>query len=219
MKPMAPGRNYSIMANHTWSHCLGESQVGSGGGGSAMIFNDRQAEYGNCPTGRQHMLNLSTIMKTPTFSSVWTQRILGNWPASAIVTAMTGTYSTVSLGVNNALREGSDKPNLVGDPILSNPTINRWFDIDAFEGPPVGQFGNAGNGIIVGPGAWNIDLSLSRSFLFKESQKIDFRAEIFNLMNHARFNNPTTTMSSGQFGQINSAGDPRIMQFALKYTF
>jgi hypothetical protein len=102
---------------------------------------------------------------------------------------------------------------------MDNPTIKQWFSTTAFQAAPAGQYGNAGRGIIRGPGAWNINLALSRSFVFKEHHKLDFRGEIFNLLNHTRFGMPVTTLTSGTFGQILKASDPRIMQFALKYAF
>lgn len=145
--------------------------------------------------------------------------LLSHWQASPIFTAMSGTYSTVTLGIDNSLTGGADRPNLSGNPNLEKPTVSRWFDTAAFSRPPTGSFGNSGRGTILGPGAWNLDLALSRSFPIGDRQKVDFRWETFNVMNHARYNNPVTNFSSGAFGQILSARDPRIMQFAVKYVF
>jgi hypothetical protein len=108
---------------------------------------------------------------------------------------------------------------------LDNPTVQQWFNVKAFEVPAPGVYGNEGRNTLRGPGAWNTDIAISRTFPVTEAQKIDFRAEIFNVFNHARFLNPgsgvlsTATMNSSAFGQITSARDPRIMQFALKYSF
>jgi hypothetical protein len=212
-------RNFSILANHTWSHCMTESEVGLNGSGAGQDPNNRAAEYGNCLAGRRHTFNLTSVLKTPKFSDRTVQAIFGNWQASTIFTAMTGSYMTASLGVDNSLTGGADRPNLAGNPNLTNPTYMKWFDTSMFTRPATGAFGTAGRGIIVGPGAWNLDLALTRAFPITESQRIDFRAEIFNIFNHTRFGNPITTFTSGVFGQIQSARDPRIMQFALKYTF
>jgi hypothetical protein len=76
-----------------------------------------------------------------------------------------------------------------------------------------------GRDTIIGPGAWDLDMSLSRSFSIGERLKITFRGEAFNIMNHTRLGNPSTTLSSNTFGQITSAGDPRIMQGAVKFIF
>ena len=63
------------------------------------------------------------------------------------------------------------------------------------------------------------DVALSRTFQIRESNKIEFRAEAFNVTNAFRMNDPVTNLNSGTFGQVLSAMDPRIMQFALKYVF
>ena len=153
-------------------------------------------------------------------SSRWLERLVGGWEESTIFTAATGTYSTVLDGVDNSRTGVTDRPNVVGDPRVSNPTLAKWFNTAAFVNAPIGSLGNAGRSIILGPGSWNVDMAFSRFFPVTERQKLDFRAEAFNVMNHARFGSPNTTLSSQQtFGQILSAGDPRILQFALKYIF
>jgi hypothetical protein len=72
---------------------------------------------------------------------------------------------------------------------------------------------------IEGPGFWQVDVALSRIFKVRETQKLEVRAEAFNLTNTLIRQDPNTTLNSNVFGQINSAGNARIMQFALKYTF
>jgi hypothetical protein len=158
-------------------------------------------------------------LRSPQFDSKWMRAILSNWQASLIFTSMSGTYSSVSLGVDNSLTGGSDRPNVTGNPNLDEPTISKWFDTAALSTPATGSFGNSGKGTVLGPGAWNMDLALSRSFPIGDQKKVDFRWEMFNIMNHVRYNSPVTTQSSGAFGQIQTALNPRIMQFALKYTF
>jgi hypothetical protein len=72
---------------------------------------------------------------------------------------------------------------------------------------------------IEGPGAWQLDTALSRIFQVREAQKLELRAEAFNVTNSLRRGNPTTILNSNTFGQIISAADARILQFALKYVF
>ena len=82
-----------------------------------------------------------------------------------------------------------------------------------------GTLGNVGAASIAGPGYWQFDTSLSRSFQLRESQRIEFWAEAFNLTNSVQLNNPETNFNGNTFGQVRSSLDPRVMQFALKYVF
>ena len=106
---------------------------------------------------------------------------------------------------------------------MANPygkkTADNFLNSAAFEMPALGAFGNAGKASIAGPGYWQFDTSLSRSFTLRESQRIEFRAEAFNLTNSVHLNDFDSNFNSNTFGQIRSAKDPRIMQFALKYFF
>jgi len=107
--------------------------------------------------------------------------------------------------------------------ILASPygdkSVSRYFNPAAFELPVMGTLGNMGQDSVAGPGTWQFDASLSRTFQLRESQKLEFRAEAFNVTNSFRMNNPTTNFNSNTFGQVTTAKDPRIMQFALKYVF
>ena len=83
-----------------------------------------------------------------------------------------------------------------------------------------GKYGNSQPGIIAQPGAWNINLNLTRTFNIREGQKLDFRAEMFNALNHTNWGGANTAMNNTNYNKITAAnGDPRIMQFALKYSF
>jgi hypothetical protein len=212
--------NFTVLANDTWAHCLGESEVALNGGGFGQDAFNRHGEYGNCLSGRRQTFNLTSVVTSPKFTSPWLRRLAGGWQESTIFTAATGSYSTVTVGTDNSRTgNGADRPNAVGNPNLSNPSLSQWFNTSAFQAGAVGTFGNVGRTTILGPGAWNFDVALSRSFFVAEHQRIDFRAEAFNLLNHARFGNPSTAMNSATYGQITTARDPRIMQFALKYVF
>jgi hypothetical protein len=79
--------------------------------------------------------------------------------------------------------------------------------------------GNMRPANIVGPGTWQLDLGLSRIFNPREAQKLEFRAEAFNVTNSFRPLNPATNLNNNVFGVIRTAQDPRILQFALKYLF
>src|SRR5262249_39778323 len=97
--------------------------------------------------------------------------------------------------------------------------IARWFSTNSFAPAAIGTFGNAGRNILLGPGTFNVDFSVLKNFRFSESRRLQYRAEFFNLFNHAPLGNPGTTLGSPSVGRITSAGDPRIMQMALKLYF
>jgi hypothetical protein len=73
--------------------------------------------------------------------------------------------------------------------------------------------------IVRGPGSKNVDMALSRNIRFSNSQSVEIRVEAFNAFNWFQLGNPATGLNSATFGQITTAGSPRVMQFALKYAF
>jgi hypothetical protein len=79
-----------------------------------------------------------------------------------------------------------------------------------------GQFGNAGRNIARGPSYTNIDVALVRDFRISDAARLQFRAEVFNVANHANFGLPVADLNSANFGRMFSAAPPRLMQFALK---
>ena len=82
-----------------------------------------------------------------------------------------------------------------------------------------GTFGNTGAGTVRGPGLTNFDLSLQKSFTVKEAQRLEFRAEFFNLTNTPAFNQASRSVNSATFGEITAAQGERNVQFALKFYF
>jgi hypothetical protein len=107
--------------------------------------------------------------------------------------------------------------------VMANPYGDRstknFLNPAAFASPALGTFGNTGRSSIRGPGTWQFDVALTRSFQIREAQKVEFRAEAFNLTNSFRMTDPNMVLNTNIFGQVISALDPRIMQFALKYFF
>ena len=120
------------------------------------------------------------------------------------------------------------------DAPADNPrTTNAWFNTQLFAGGcnnatytvapyvcvPLGTFGNAGRDVLHAPGTIQWDMSASRIFQFHESIKLQYKAEFFNIMNHANWNSPTATLSSATFGQVTAFGSPRLIQMSLKFLF
>jgi len=159
--------------------------------------------------------------------------LLGGWQLGGILALQSGHPTTAQLSAslngtgNNAA--GSARPDLIRNPNLppSQRTPERWFDIGAFVSPPTfmdaqGPFqlpGNAGRNVIDGPGFKNLDLTIQKATAIAEQQVITFRAEFFNLANHPNFDLPVRTFGTTNFGVINSAKSPRVIQFSLRYAF
>ena len=95
----------------------------------------------------------------------------------------------------------------------------HWLNPAAFAQPALGTYGNMGPRNVRGPKSVRIDMGLTRAFQIRERQSIEFRAEAFNVPNLVNLGPPTLVLTNGNFGQILSASDPRIMQLALKYVF
>jgi hypothetical protein len=124
---------------------------------------------------------------------------------------------------------GNERADIIGNPNLSgsrpeSAKLNEWFNTSAFTFNAPGTFGDTRRNSFVGPSFLDFDLGVVKSFPIKfghfaESQKLDFRAEFFNLPNKPNFYNPDSTVLDTTFGQVLNAADPRIIQFSLKYAF
>ena len=195
-------------------------------------FNLR-AEHGPSLFDARHRLAISGSYELPRWAAApraagW---ILNGWQFNGIGTFSSGTPFTVYDSANVA-QQGqapeisgfySSRPNLVSDPNAGPHTPNLWVNPAAFQRlDPVtqaGQFGNEGRNVVRGPGISNVDLSLFRNFALGESRRLQFRAECFNVANHANFRLPENDIASPEFGQILEAAPPRLFQFALKFLF
>ena len=149
--------------------------------------------------------------------------VIGGWQLAGITTFQTGFPFTPQLGQSDPAHVNyayARRPDVVGSGSLANPSISRWFNINDFAVPQLYTIGNAGRNILRGPNYQNWDVSLLKNFNFTERKYLQFRAEFFDLFNHPNFGLPNTNIEDKVHGgQITSANDPRIMQFALKLYF
>ena len=116
----------------------------------------------------------------------------------------------------------AERPNVVGNPSLSSPTIGEWFNVSAFSAPPAYVFGDAGRTFGNGPGMVSLDSSLLKNFSITERVVTQFRIEGLNILNHPNFANPNTQFGSATFGQITSlvsGNQSRILQLGLHLQF
>ncbi|HXM10737.1 MAG TPA: carboxypeptidase-like regulatory domain-containing protein [Terriglobales bacterium] len=158
--------------------------------------------------------------------------VLGGWQVNLIEKATSGfplfvVDSVNSSGVNFEWNGTPlNRPNQICNPKLSHPTIAEWFNTSCFAAPPTGELGDASRAPISGPRFVNTDFSAFKNFRVREGYTLQFRAEMFNLFNHAQFgltgngvfmqdiNSPST------FGAVNeTVNNPRVIQFALRFDF
>jgi hypothetical protein len=222
------GRGVTINGNYTWSHCISDHPQTGGTafgtrGNVGWTNGDRSLDRGNCvgaASDRRHIFNLSGVARTPSFANPALRVVASNWRFSPILRVMSGEAMTVTTNQDRALNGMSgQRVNQLQEDAYGDGTPDKFLNPAAFALPAMGTFGNVGIGSVVGPRNWQFDLSLSRVFQFRESQRMEFRAEAFNITNSFRMFNPETNFNSNTFGRVTSARDPRIMQFALKYFF
>ena len=114
----------------------------------------------------------------------------------------------------------NQRPNQVKDDLYSAKTLVNYFDRDAFSQAATGTNGDLEQNAAVGPNFWNVHLAVSKLISLATTQQVELRLEVFNLLNHFNWGNPSANFNSGQFGRITSmAGEPRIFQFGIKYGF
>jgi hypothetical protein len=217
-----------VSGNYTLSHCIGdfadENGMGPNAGQTYQNPNNRNADRGNCAGDRRHIFNMTAVGETPRFANNTLRMLATGWKLSGIYRRSTGSWLTVSPGTDRALNgtAGSQRANqILASPYRdesAGPYAN-FLNPAAFALPAAGTHGNMGRSNIQGPATWQFDASLSRSFQIRETQRLEFRAEAYNLTNSFRPVNPATGLNSNTFGQIVNSQNPRIMQFALKYVF
>jgi hypothetical protein len=211
----------TVGGNYTWSHCYGDNHSPGGNPGVTLQDpNNRALDRGNCDSDRRHILNVTTVAQTPQFTNTTLRALVTGWRLSGIYRWSTGSYLTITSGVNRSLTGVSnERPDQVLVNPYGNKTLTNYLNPAAFAQPALGSLGNMGPRNIKGPNSWQFDLALSRVFGITEAQRLEVRAEAYNVTNSLRPLNPVTVHRSGTFGQILTASDPRILQFALKYVF
>ncbi len=227
-------RGFSALVSYTWSKSIDDaSNFFSSAGDPNFPQNSFNvaAERGRSNFDVRHRLSASYSYAFPFGRSAHEglgRYLLRGWETHGIVTLQSGRPFTVALlseidnsGTGRSILGfgANDRPNIVGNPELSNPTTLQWFNTAAFAFPAQGTFGNAGRNILDGPGFQNVNMSLVKNTALTESVRIQFRAEAFNLFNHPNFNLPDNFLGSPTFGRISSARDPRHIQLGLKLLF
>ncbi len=230
-------RGISFLSSYTWSKAITNApQFRNAGGASGSENSPPQnsfnlaAERGLASFNVAHRLINTVLYDLPApRGKGLMSKILGDTQLSGIVSAQTGFPFTINLAGDTAgIGAGTGgviiRPNYVlGQPVQlsgSGRSTSRWFNTDAFLLPPAFQFGNLGRNTVTGPGLINMDAVFAKNFALRESLKLQFRAECFNVFNHSNYsiigrliNDPAT------YGKVLNQLDPREFQFGLKLVF
>ena len=218
-------QGFTVLANYTFSKSLGNyaDEV------APWFFpNADSLVYGPSEFDHRHRFVASWVWDLPRTGArnAFADTILHGWQISGIGQYQTGGPFNVLSGRDNSQTGiNRDRAKFTGasvaPPAGSDKTV--WFNPAAFAVNDVGTFGNVGTGAFYGPHLFSWDVGVFKNFRLTERTGAQFRAEFFNLFNQVNFNNPNNRVTAGGFGAITTthpnAGDPRIIQFGLKFTF
>ena len=233
----------SFLASYTWSKAIDDvSSLNITGSAAKPVAGENDlaqdpfnlaAERGLSLFDARHRLVGSYDWALPFWSHPrnWYQWGLGGWQMDGIATLMSGTPFTV-FDSNDVAAEGSapeitgfsaQRPNLVGKPNSGAHQVGAWLNASAFyrldPTANAGQFGTEGRNVNIGPGYADWDFAALKNIRLTESSHLQFRAEIFNLLNRSNFRLPDCDISSPTFNHILAAQAPRQVQFALKFMY
>ena len=226
----------TFMTGYTWSKSIDD------GSGIRVLGSDplkpQDGTCVSCERGRsifdtRHRVVTSVLYALPVgkgrkyLTHGIASSLIGGWELSGIWTVSTGFPLSILSGKDQSnTGHGYDKPNAVpGESIdldSSQRSTGRWFNTNAVVLQPLGTYGNLGRNIATGPGIFNVDFSTLKNFNFSERKYLQFRFEAFNVLNHPNFGDPSTGLSAGGFGTINSTRGGiamRQLQFSLKVVF
>ncbi|MEZ5399385.1 MAG: carboxypeptidase regulatory-like domain-containing protein [Bryobacteraceae bacterium] len=223
-------RGFTISTSYTWSKNLDYSSR-NGFGGSRGINNPFNFFFSRGPSDlsrNQRFVN-SFVWDLPAMDKQHpaVKAVAGGWRFSGLTSLQTGRPFSIGASNNPTAGAGSARADLIGSgyPILD---VNRpkgeklaaYFDAARFANPAPNTFGTLGRNVLWGPGFANIDASVSKSWslpFLREAGLIEYRFEVFNLVNATHLANPITGLTNPNRGKITSTdGDPRILQMALK---
>ncbi len=231
--------NFTWRVNYTWSHCV--SSWDFAGELAGVVYqnplNRASGERGNCGYDHRHTFITSLVALSPGIGGKFVSGITKDWQISPVISFITGNPIQLSDGGKDISLSGQllDRPTvLLPDQVYSGPAPGNngpyWFNPSAFVcagntqlspncPTSTGLFGNLGRNAVYGPGQINYDMALSRRLNFGERWKFEMRADFFNILNHANWGNPSSSITSSTFGEVTGYGGPRIIQMALKLYF
>ncbi len=225
-----------FLGSYTWSKSLDNQSNGTDDSGASGQFpqdpRNQRLDRGLSSFDRTHRFVGSGVWEIPfgkgrrfgTGLPTLIDGIIGGWQLSGIFVAQTGTPFTIAIPCAQINAEGNNcRPNRIrsGELPSDQRSIALWFDKTAFVVPSPQAYGNSGRNILRGPGYTNIDLGVSKSFQWGDTneRRLQIRCELFNALNHTNFGLPVRSMDSPAFGTINTATPARIIQLGARFLF
>jgi hypothetical protein len=222
--------SFGFISSYTWSHAIDDRP--NHGGGLPQDNRNLRAERGDADFDARHHWTFSSVWDAPfgagrRWGTGWTglsQALLGGWGVSVIGMAQSGRPLSVTLASNNSGAGNlADRPNAVAGVnwIPTNQSPDQWINPAAFSIPSAGTFGNLGRNTVRGPGIQNVDISLAKTHHLREDLRLQFRAELFNALNHPNFAPPATQLDAPTtFGVISSTVlNQRQIQFGVRLDY
>jgi hypothetical protein len=219
----------SLLANYTWSKEMNDFAPVGAYNSSTDPF-DRKFDYGPSDDDLRNAVKVSGIYRFPhTKAGGAAGKLANGWEFTSIWNWHGGFPFSIFSGYDNSFSGvGEDRADLtttnVQAAVLSpsrphGQLINEWFNTSVFAPNAIGTFGNTGKNLLRSPGFFDTDWALLKNTKLSERVSLQFRAEFFNTFNNVNFGGPDNILTDSAFGQITSASDPRILQFALKLEF
>jgi len=215
------GKNLDMNSGLTGAQANNQAQM-------ILDRNDLPRDWGPSALNIAEQASISASYDLPWSKS--TNRLIGGWQVNLITTLLSGFPFTPQVGSNRSGdgdTRNPDRPNV--NPAFTGPVIvgtaNEWFNPNAFSLPTPGTYGNLGRGVYSGPGLADVDFSIFKNTQLSERTRLQFRAELFNVLNHTNLDTPNAVVfSSGAIspsaGLITStATTSRQIQFGLKLIF
>jgi len=216
---------FQILGSYSYSRCMDDGSNQSGPITVSMLFQN----YGPCDYNLPHNLAVSSIYELPfgkgrpflSNPNRFVGAVFGGWEVAGILTVRSGLpFTPVISGDQANTGVSGQRPNVTGNAMLSDPTANAWFNVNAFAIPTKYTYGNSGRNILQADGLKQLDLTLEKRFKIVETRQLEFRAEAFNSLNHPTFSAPNATVGPSSAGIVTSTLNAnRILQFALKLYF
>ena len=226
-------RGFMLYGLYTFGKSLDDASAI--GGGSPVVEQqdgNLRAEWGRSAFDVRHQLRLFEVYELPFGARQrwahhgWQASLLGNYRINSVITMSSGLpYTALGPASDNTASGGgfSERANQVGNPCLpwAQRTPLDFFNAAAFVAPPVGTFGDASRNTICGPGNFNINAGISKSFVFGKDQqrRMNLSWQVQNLTNHPNFTGLSTVVNSFTYGRVQSVNSMRTMNLALRVNF